>query len=46
VTAGFRPALWSCVIFATLAALSSVAITPRTSRTSADTDAADTLVAA
>ncbi len=46
VTAGFRPALWSCVVFATLAALSSVAITPRTSRTSADTDAADTLVVA
>ena len=46
VTAGFRPALWSCVVFATLAALSSVAITPRTSRTSADTDVADTLVAA
>ena len=46
VTAGFRPALWSCVVFATLAALSSVAITARTSRSSADTDAADTLVAA
>ncbi len=46
VTAGFRAALWSCVVFATLAALSSAAVTPRTSRTSADTDAADTLVAA
>jgi EmrB/QacA subfamily drug resistance transporter len=44
VTAGFQPALWSCVVFATLAALSSVAIRPRTSRTHADTKAADTLV--
>jgi MFS family permease len=46
VTAGFEPALWSCVVFAALAALSSVAITPRTSRTHADTTAADTLVVA
>jgi EmrB/QacA subfamily drug resistance transporter len=46
VTAGFRPALWSCVVFATLAALSSAAIRPRTSRTHADTTAADTLVGA
>jgi MFS family permease len=44
VTAGFRPALWSCVVFGALAALSSVAISPRTSRTRADTTAADTLV--
>jgi EmrB/QacA subfamily drug resistance transporter len=46
VTAGFRPALWSCVVFATLAALSSAAITSPTSRTRADTTAADTLVGA
>jgi EmrB/QacA subfamily drug resistance transporter len=32
VTAGFRPALWSCVLFATLAALTSVAISARPSR--------------
>jgi EmrB/QacA subfamily drug resistance transporter len=44
VTAGFRPALWSCVVFAALAALSSVAIRPRAPRTHADTTAADTLV--
>ncbi|MDT4961258.1 MAG: hypothetical protein QOF87_905, partial [Pseudonocardiales bacterium] len=30
VTAGFRPALWCCVIFALLAALTSFAISPRT----------------
>ena len=46
VTDGFQPALWSCVVFATLAALTSVAITPRTSSTSTDTNAAGTLVAA
>ena len=46
VTAGFRPALWSCVVFGALAALSSVAISPRTSRARADTTAADTLVVA
>jgi EmrB/QacA subfamily drug resistance transporter len=46
VTAGFRPALWCCVIFALLAALTSFAISPRTSRTHADTTAADTLVVA
>ena len=45
VTAGFRPALWSCVVFATLAALSSIAITSRLSRADADADAADTLAA-
>jgi EmrB/QacA subfamily drug resistance transporter len=38
VTAGFRPALWSCVGFAALAALTSVAISTRPSRASADTD--------
>jgi MFS family permease len=45
VTAGFRPALWSCVLFATLAALTSVAITARRSRASDTTDAADVVVA-
>jgi EmrB/QacA subfamily drug resistance transporter len=44
VTAGFRPALWSCVIFAALAALTSVAISTRTSHANADTDAHDILV--
>jgi EmrB/QacA subfamily drug resistance transporter len=46
VTAGFRPALWSCVIFAVLAALTSIAITARPSGTAAGTPAADLLVAA
>ena len=45
VTAGFRPALWACVIFAVLAALSAVALTARTSATS-EASAADALVAA
>ncbi len=31
VTAGFRPALWSCVIFAALAAMTAVATTSHTS---------------
>jgi EmrB/QacA subfamily drug resistance transporter len=46
VTAGFRPALWSCVLFAALAALTSVGISTRTLRASAETDAADLLVTA
>lgn len=46
VTAGFRPALWSCVIFAVLAALSAIAITARPSRTRTDTTAADALATA
>jgi MFS family permease len=46
VTAGFRPALWSCVVFAALAALSSAAILPRRSRPRAGTTAADALVGA
>ncbi|MDT4946632.1 MAG: hypothetical protein QOH14_3365 [Pseudonocardiales bacterium] len=46
VTAGFRPALWSCALFAALAALTSVAISTRTSRASADTHPADVLVTA
>jgi EmrB/QacA subfamily drug resistance transporter len=45
VTAGFRPALWSAVIFAALAALTSVAISTRTSHPIADADAdADVLI--
>jgi EmrB/QacA subfamily drug resistance transporter len=44
VTAGFRPALWSCVIFAALAALTSIAIGTRTSHASTDTDADEILV--
>jgi MFS family permease len=46
VTAGFRPALWSCVIFAVLAAVTAIAITARPSGAPADTPAADVLVAA
>ncbi|MBS2964268.1 MFS transporter [Actinocrinis puniceicyclus] len=46
VSAGFRPALWSCVIFAVLAALTAVAITARASGTPAETPRADVLVAA
>jgi EmrB/QacA subfamily drug resistance transporter len=46
VTAGFRPALWSCVIFAVLAALTALAITARPSKARTDTTAADVLVAA
>jgi EmrB/QacA subfamily drug resistance transporter len=44
VTAGFRPALWSCVAFAALAALTSAAIRARTPRAPAGTTAADALV--
>ncbi len=44
VTAGFRPALWSCVIFAALAALSSIAIGTRTARVSTQANAPDVLV--
>jgi EmrB/QacA subfamily drug resistance transporter len=46
VTAGFRPALWSCVIFAVLAALTAIGITARPSGARTDTTAADVLVAA
>jgi MFS family permease len=42
VTAGFRPALWSCVIFAALAALTSVALGARATQPA---PAADVLVA-
>ena len=46
VTAGFRPALWSAAIFAALAALTSVAISTRTSHVRTDTDADEILVSA
>jgi MFS family permease len=46
VTAGFRPALWACVIFALLAALTSVAITGRPARVGAGSEAAEVLVPA
>lgn len=46
VTAGFRPALWSCVIFAVLAALTSIAITARRSGAPTGSTAADVLLAA
>jgi hypothetical protein len=39
VTAGFRPALWSCVIFAALAALAALGITTRPAAASSGTDA-------
>jgi MFS family permease len=44
VTAGFRPALWACVLFAVLAALTSIAITARPGRLRAEPEPA--LVAA
>jgi MFS family permease len=46
VTAGFRPALWACVIFAVLAALTAVAITGRPSVAPTESPAADVLVGA
>jgi MFS family permease len=47
MTAGFRPALWSCVIFAVLAALTAIAITARPSGAPAgNTPAADVLISA
>jgi EmrB/QacA subfamily drug resistance transporter len=51
VTAGFGPAVWSCVLFAVLAAVASLAIPAPPRRTvaaqaTADTDPADALVAA
>jgi len=42
VTAGFRPALWSCVIFAALAAVTASAIPSRTSSAATETRPADT----
>ena len=44
VTAGFRPALWSSVVFAALAAVTALAIPAP--RATANTDPADVLVAA
>jgi len=46
VTAGFRPALWSCVIFAALAAVTAAGIAPAPRRASTRTPAADLPVAA
>lgn len=46
VTAGFRPALWSCVLFAALAAATSVAISNRSEQTVAAHDPADILIPA
>ena len=45
VTAGFRPALWSTVVFASPAAVASLAI-PASRAGPAHTDPADALVAA
>jgi EmrB/QacA subfamily drug resistance transporter len=45
VTAGFRPALWSCVVFAVLAALASTAVSSR-GRRAVDAEGADVLVTA
>ena len=41
VTAGFRPALWSCVIFAALAAATAAGISARPSRAATETKPAD-----
>jgi EmrB/QacA subfamily drug resistance transporter len=41
VTAGFRPALWSCVAFAALAAVSAAFITANTADAAAETEPAD-----
>jgi EmrB/QacA subfamily drug resistance transporter len=46
VTAGFRPALWACVIFAVLAAITAAAITGRPSPAAADISATEVLVPA
>ncbi len=46
VTAGFRPALWACVCFAVLAALSGVAITSSRRETAAQAELADLPIAA
>jgi EmrB/QacA subfamily drug resistance transporter len=45
-SAGFRPALWSCVVFAALATLTAAAITERPAASAAGSTAADALVAA
>ena len=41
VTAGFRPALWSCVIFAALAAITAAGIIARTPDAATETEPAD-----
>jgi hypothetical protein len=46
VTAGFRPALWACVAFAVLAALTAVGIRPRRAKAIAATQAVDVPIAA
>jgi EmrB/QacA subfamily drug resistance transporter len=46
VTAGFRPALWTCAAFAVLAALTAFGISPRGTAAVAPVEAADLPVAA
>ena len=46
VTAGFRPALWACVCFAVLAALSGIAITSSRREASTQAEPADRPIAA
>ncbi|HEX6523725.1 MAG TPA: MFS transporter [Streptosporangiaceae bacterium] len=46
VTAGFRPALWSCAVFAALAAVTAASITTAPGRASTGTRAADVPAAA
>jgi MFS family permease len=46
VTAGFRPALWACVCFAVLAALSGIAMTSRRRGASTQVEAAELPAAA
>jgi EmrB/QacA subfamily drug resistance transporter len=45
VTAGFKPALWACTVFAGLAALTAAAMTPR-SQPASDLEAIETPIAA
>ena len=46
VTAGFRPALWACVGFAALAALSGIALTATRGDTAAREEPAELPIAA
>jgi EmrB/QacA subfamily drug resistance transporter len=46
VTAGFRPALWTCAVFALLAAVSAVGITSRTPATGGHPESAELPIAA
>jgi EmrB/QacA subfamily drug resistance transporter len=46
VTAGFRPALWACAVFAVLAAVSAVGITSRKPATAAHPETAELPIAA